>query len=464
MTASLDRRRFLQTAGLAGAALLTGCRGAVDTRPNVVLLLADDLRHDVFSFNGHPVSRTPAIDTLAADGMVFPDAFVTTSICAISRASLVLGQWAGRHGIADFGTGLSPAQEKLSAPFLLRESGYHTGFLGKYGIGWKLPPTTPYHVCECFGGQGDYYRPDDERHLTARLTESAERFIRGAPRGRPFFLTVSFKAPHTQGRNAFLPDHGLAELYQDATVERLPTDTPQHYAALPPALRGDHEARSRYLERFGNDTRMRTSRLNYLRLVAGLDRAVGRIRETIVNAGESARTIVIFTSDNGFFLGEHGMAGKWLPFEPSIRVPLLIHDPRLAGRQRRRQMALNVDIAPTLLDWAEIDAPAAMQGSSLRPALANPAAAWREDWFYEHHYQPKQGYIPASTAVRGNRYKYIRWHGEQAGESLFDLENDPAETRDLAASAESGELLERLRARHDTLERETSSSPGSDPA
>ncbi|ANM32301.1 hypothetical protein ABI59_16255 [Acidobacteria bacterium Mor1] len=441
---------------MAGASILTGCRGATDTRPNVVLLLADDLRHDVFSFAGHPVSRTPAIDDLAGDGILFPDAFVTTSICAISRASLVLGQWAGRHGIADFGTGLSAAQEKLSAPFLLRESGYHTGFLGKYGIGWKLPPSTPYHVCECFGGQGDYYRPDDERHLTARLAESATRFIRGAPRGRPFFLTVSFKAPHAQGRNAFLPDHGLASLYDDAAIERVPTDTAEHYAALHPALAGEHEGRTRYLERFGDDQRLRTTRLNYLRLVAGLDRAVGRIREAIVNAGESARTIVIFTSDNGFFLGEHGMAGKWLPFEPSIRVPLIVHDPRLAGRQRRRQMALNVDLAPTLLDWAEIDAPRAMQGRSLRQALTDPAAMLRDDWFYEHHYQPKASYIPASTAVRGTRYKYIRWHGEQAGESLFDLEADPRETRDLAQSPEAATLLTELRARHDLLQEETS--------
>jgi arylsulfatase A-like enzyme len=195
---------------------------------------------------------------------------------------------------------------------------------------------------------------------------------------------------------------------------------------------------------------------DYYRLVTGLDREVGRILAALRERGVADDTLVVFTSDNGFFFGERGMAGKWLMYEPSIRVPLVIADPRSPDRARGRTedaMTLNVDFAPTLLDYAGVAVPASMQGRSLRPLVQGENVAWRGEWFYEHRTLPKM--IPPSEGVRTDRWKYLRWVGvEPVGEELYDLKADPAEEHNLAADTQHRPTLDGLRYRWSRLRNE----------
>jgi arylsulfatase A-like enzyme len=196
---------------------------------------------------------------------------------------------------------------------------------------------------------------------------------------------------------------------------------------------------------------------DYYRLITGMDREIGRIVDAVARRGWDRQTLWIFTSDNGFFLGERGMADKWLMYEESIRVPLIIMDPRLPRQLRGRKvdaMALNIDIAPTVLDWAGVPVPRSMQGKSLRPWVEGQnVSTWRRDFFYEHHTLPKL--IPPSEGVRTERWSYIRWLAQEPViEELYDIQADPHQERNLAGLAEYRATLEELRRRWSQLRQE----------
>jgi arylsulfatase A-like enzyme len=196
---------------------------------------------------------------------------------------------------------------------------------------------------------------------------------------------------------------------------------------------------------------------DYYRLITGMDREIGRIVDAVARRGWDRQTLWIFTSDNGFFLGERGMADKWLMYEESIRVPLIIMDPRLPPQLQGRKvdaMALNIDIAPTVLDWAGIPVPQSMQGKSLRPWVEGQnVSPWRRDFFYEHHTLPKL--IPPSEGVRTERWSYIRWLAQEPViEELYDIQADPRQERNLAGLAEYRATLEELRRRWSQLRQE----------
>jgi arylsulfatase A-like enzyme len=443
-------RRELLGAGLAGA-LGLACerlRGDASRRPNLLLLVTDDQRADSLGFAGNPVVQTPRLDAWAADSTVFENAFVTTSVCAPSRASMLTGQWARRHGIADFHTSLALDRLARTPPVLLRGAGYRTGFLGKWGIGRALPRGA-FDVFEGFRDRTDYWeQPGGRRvHLTQLLAEGAVDFLTRQRGDAPFFLQVSFKAPHGPW-DQHPPD--LVELYRDREIPLAPTATPEAAAALPDFLKrslggpfgaawvADPEALRGHIR-------------NYYRLVTGVDRAFGEIQDALSRLGLSQHTVVMYTSDNGFLFGEHGLSGKWLMFEESIRVPLVVHDPRLpAGERRRRvqEMALNVDLAPTLLDLAGLPPVEDMQGASLAPLLRGEATAWRDDWFYEQHLPVGERYLPWLEGIRTRDWKYAHYlDADSRSESLFDLRSDPLEQRDLAASPEHRPQLDALRRR-----------------
>ena len=447
---NLSRRRFLQGL-IAGGALAVSCesrdRASVGP-PNLLVLVADDQRADSTGFGGGPVA-TPNLDALAAESAVFNEAFVTTSVCACSRASLFSGQSLGRHGIRHFGAPLSPHALARSYPVVLRGAGYHTGFIGKWGLGGALPEAA-FDVFDGCSRQGSYFHEVEggRRHLTGMLADAGVAFIEQAPADRPFCLSLSFKAPHGPW-DEHAPE--FAEAFRDLEIE-LPASASLAAAdRLPGFLQRSlgADAGRRWV---AEPSRLRAHIRDYHRLVAGIDLAVGRLREALARRGASDQTAILYTSDNGLLMGEHGLIGKWLMFEESIRVPMLLHLPGEAP-QRIRQPVLNIDVAPTLLDLAGIDAGDLMQGRSLGDlARGAPVVDWRKDWLYEHDLDLGAEYVPRIEGVRTERWKYVHYLDPRSnGESLFDLAADPLELDDLAAVGHHREVRERLRSRWQQL-------------
>lgn len=441
------------TTGPTGSAPST-----MPARPNLIFLLADDLRWDAMSCAKNPILRTPNIDRLAAGGVRFRHAFCTTSICAVSRASFATGQYERRHGIHDFATPLSVAAFADTFPARLRRAGYYTGFVGKWGLGGALP-TQEFDYWDGFPGQGRYFEPNDPTHLTVRQARSAVTFLERIPSDRPFLLYVSFKAPHAQDSDPrqFLPDPRYDGLFRDVTIPAAPSATAEAFEALPEFLRTS-EGRTRWERRFATPEMHQRSVKDYYRLVVGIDEAVGRLQEVLDARHLTANTVMVYTSDNGFFLGEHGLAGKWFMYDESIRLPLVIFDPRLPQARRGATVdgvALNIDIAPTLLDLAGVAAPASMQGRSLVPLVRGQTPSdWRQVWFYEHHFDYK-GRIPRSEGVGTDRWKYIRYIDAQPPyEELFDLHTDPYEQHNLAGDKDHVAKLDELRRQWEALGRQ----------
>ncbi len=422
-----------------------GKTGGRASGPNIILLLADDMRWDAMGAAGNRIIATPELDRLAATGTVFANNFVTTSICPTSRASILLGQYARRHGIWDFRTGLSVAQHATSLPGLLRQAGYRTGFVGKWGLGGSLPRGL-YDVWNGFPGQGRYVGrgPDPKLHLTDHIATGASAFLKQAQATeQPFFLQVSFKAPHGQdgAEDEFRFADRFADLYRAVDIPRPPSATAASYDQLPQCLK-ESEGRRRWKKRFATEAMFQRTVKNYYRLITGLDAAVGKILGGL-SAATRKNTLVVFTSDNGFFLGEHGLAGKWWMYEESIRTPLIVSAPGDLKASRSNGLTLNIDIAPTLLDFAGVSTPARAQGQSLRPLLAGQRQSVRDAFYYEHAFSHPT--IAKCEGVRSRTWKLIEFTCGDEITRLFNLTNDPHEQRNLAADPAARPVLARLR-------------------
>ena len=439
--------------GLATAAFAAGA----PVKPNIIFILADDLRSDAVGFMGDRVAHTPNLDRLANRGTIFRSAFVTTSICNVSRASLLTGQALRRHGITNFATTFTPRQWSGTYPALLRQAGYRTGFIGKFGVGTDAAVKAmakEFDFWRGLPGQGGLFFTTNDAtrtHATARMGNQALEFLNEADAAKPFCLSISFTAPHARDGQPreFAPDERDESLYSNTHIVPPATATEAFHQQLPESVRKS-EGRTRWERRFNSPEMFQATVRDYYRLITGIDREVGRILETLDARGLTGNTVVVFTSDNGFALGDRGLADKWFAYEESIRVPLFIADlrqPAMKHAQSIRQMALNVDIAPTLLDYAGVPTPREMQGRSLRGFVEKRReSGWRTEWFYEHHFGPE--IIPPSESVRTERWKYIRYVNESPViEELYDLKRDPIEQRNLIAGKKYARTLAQLRER-----------------
>lgn len=441
-----DRVESLRASILADAAKRSGA-----TRPkNVLVFLTDDQRFDQMSCAGHPVLRTPHIDGLAARGVRFTNSFVTTSICAASRATFLTGLHEGTHGFT-FGTPPLAASHP-TWPALLRANGFHTGFTGKLGV--KLGAKSG-ELFDWFRPMSPPYLKPDQPHLTDRTAAAAVSFLEAAPDGQPFALTVSFNAPHAEDPNPdqYIPPPDLASLYEDAVVAPPILGEPAFFASLPPQLQ-DTMNRDRFAWRFDSEEKRVRMTRNYWRMIAGVDRAVGQILAALEATGRADDTLVIFTSDNGYFLGDRGFAGKWTIHELSIRVPLIVVDPSLPESRRGAtddHMALNIDLAPTILSAAGAARPGSMQGQDLGPLVRGETVpSWRSETFYEHRFRNAR--IPKSEGVRSADWTYVRYYEfEPQVEELYDNRADPEQAHNLVGDPAHAETLARLRARTDAL-------------
>ena len=395
---------------------------------------------------GNKLIKTPNIDAIAQQGTIFDKAYVTTSICPSSRASIFTGQYVSRHGVGapHFGTDISETAITNSYPALLRKAGYTTGFVGKYGIGTKLP-VGRFDYTKAFTGQGRYFSGNPLQHITSIIGQDAQSFLNAQTGKTPFCLSVSFKAPHANPPE-YLADPKDIALYQDVTI---PTDDERYeccFDTFPDFFKNVNEGRKRWQERFVKPGVQNVLR-NYYALITGVDRVIGDMIDSLTAIGQLNNTVIIMTSDNGFFLGEYGLAGKWFGYEPSIRVPMIITDFRqTSGSQRSQKLALNIDIAPTLLSLAKLPIPSRMQGQSLEPVLQGSARlnGWRKSFYYEHLFENPN--IPKSQGIVGEQYKYMRyWEGENTFETLFDLDADPLELTNLATDTSRQNQLIDLR-------------------
>lgn len=435
---------------LLSVALLAGSSRPAD-RLNILVLFADDWRHDTLGCAGHPVLQTPHLDALARDGFRFTRACVTTSICGVSRATLFTGQWMSRHGNPGFEAWKTPWAETW--PGLLRDAGYWTGHVGKWHNG-KFPAER-FDFGRAYSGTHWLKGKDGKLvHVTRQNETDALEFLRGRPKDKPFALTLAFFATHAEDQNPkqYLPQPESLELYKDAVIPVPKTATEAHRKALPPFLADEKNAgRIRWHWRFDTPEKYQEYMKNYYRLATEVDAACGRVVAELKAQGLLENTLVVFTGDNGYFHGEHGLADKWYPYEESIRVPLIVRDPRMAAERRggtNDDFVLNADLAPTILAAARATAPPRMQGADVAPLyLAERKPAWRDEFYYEHAIVRSKEFIPASEALVRRDVKYIYWP-DFDHEELFDLAADPLEERSLAAdptrAAQKAELRRKL--------------------
>lgn len=438
---------------LAAAAAPMILRGQRAQRPpNLVFLLTDDQRWDTLGCMGNRIIQTPNVDALARQGATFTNMFVTTPICVTSRASFFSGLYARSHGIHTFRMRFSPAQFAATYPALLRKAGYRTGFVGKYGLDEPPEPKDQFDDWYGFLGQGHFFpKGEPGPHLTHIMGEQAREIIGRQSPGQPFCLSVSYKSPHVQDQDPrqFLADPRDEHLYRDTRMPVPKTMDSRAIERLPIEVQGS-EARRRWAVRFSTPELYQRSVRNYYRMITGVDRTVGEIVAALEKQGLRENTIIVYTSDNGFYLGEHGLAGKWFMHEESLRVPLVIHDPRPGAVRGARfdGMALNIDCAPTLLELAGLKPPPAMQGRSLAPWVRGERPAWRKEFFGEHLFE--HDWIPKSEGIRTDRWKYARYLNIAGNpEEMYDLSADPHEENNLAPQPAQRGQLEALRRRRE---------------
>lgn len=503
---------------LVGLGLLaTGpgrCRAA-DARPNLIFLLTDDQRRDSLGCYGNPTVRTPHIDRLAADGVLFENAFVTSAICTPSRACYFLGQFERRHGVNfNSGTAMAPEAWRQGYPVLLREAGYFTGYVGKNhvpvgprGYAGGIPERSFDVWYAAHGHLGFYPKTSHAIFRQARadtqvevLEEGALAFLERRPADRPFCLTVAFNLPHTNGTSTMRQLPTDPELYRSAYRDRIDDlPLPANYVAKAdirtPKLPADvlyaryRQASYDYVDTPG---RLRERYVREYQTITGIDRMVGALRDRLAALGLAGNTVIVFASDHGIMHGEFGLGGKALNYEPCLRIPLIVMDPRLpSGRRGRRasELVMSIDVAPTLLALADVAVPDSVQGRSLVPLLRGEPVAWRDAAFAENLWSNAFG-NPRCESVRTRRWKYIRYFqndrslfGEAKGpgagrvtpeqaaayarwlsasilgeepvyEELFDLDRDPDEATNLAADPAHATDLDRLRTEARRLVRE----------
>lgn len=447
---------FLAALALAGLPRLSA-----QERPNIVFFFADDQTSGSLGCYGNPVVRTPTLDGLAARGVRFQNAFVSQAICWVSRTTILTGL-VGRG----YGTPENPEQTRPDAaatlyPDLLRAAGYRTGFFGKWHA--KMPqgfdPAAHFDAFEEIR-RNPYYKtmPDGTlRHETELVVDRGVAFLEEQPKDKPFALNLWFNACHGEDGDrrpgiGFYPwPRSLDGLYEDVEIRRPKLDDPAVFDALPDFYQTSL-SRERYFWALNTPEKYQTNARAYARMVTGIDREIGRFLAALEKAGLADNTILVYSADNGYHFGNRGLSGKWSHFEESLRVPLIVVDPRVPRAERGKVSeapALNLDLPATFLDWAGVPVPGKYQGRSLRPLVEGAApAGWRTETFHEHFAVRER--IPAWEGVRTGRHKYVRCFDHDY-EFLYDLEKDPDELANLASDPAHAATLASLRKRLDEL-------------
>lgn len=435
------------------------------TKPDVVFVLLDDLRWDALGYMGHPYVKTPNIDRLRAQGASMANAFVTTSICCPSRATFLTGTLANRHGVidnesSDYNPEVTPPLTKY-----LQQAGYRTAMIGKWHMGNSGAPRPYFDFWLSFKGQGVYHDPlfningqrvEHQGYTTDLLTNYALDFIRKQPKDQPYFVMLSHKAVHEpfmpapRHKQAFGADAKLAE--PPSYAEDFADKPAWHRRQAVGEARWHYRTRERETEKLpaavpAEPWKDYGKYVDQLRCLAAVDEGIGQILDLLRERGTLDNTIIVFTSDNGYFHMEHRRWDKRLAYEESLRIPMLVVYPgRIRAGSTVNQMVTNADFAPTILSYAGLPVPPQMQGASMRPLFEEPAPRWRDAVFYEYWKELVHA-IPTMTAVRTDRYKLITYPEIDDLDELFDLEKDPHEMTNLAVDPAHAALHASMKAR-----------------
>lgn len=443
-------------------------------KPNILFFLIDDIRNTSLGCYGHPIIQTPNIDKIAKKGTQFTNAFVTTSICAASRASILTGLYESTHGYTFGKPAIIKEQTDKSFPMLLKKTGYETGFIGKWGMKtevkreglydfFKPINRNPYFIriksvadehpsgiCENHDQDFDptfIPLPENLRHETELCGDEAIQFIQQQKEDEPFCLQVSFNAAHAEDgdkKNHFPSPKAVDGMYEAIEMPTPRLGNSAIYEAMPDFLKNSFN-RVRYFWRWDTPEKYQKNMRSYYKMISGIDKVIGRVVETLKEKGLDKNTIIIITGDNGYYMGDRGFAGKWSHFEESLRVPLVIYDPRQETQQIRTEIALNIDITPTILAYAKVGIPKTYQGKSLDLITQNkPLNDWRTSFFAEHRMHHKG--IPKWEGIRTERYVYANYYEQQpAYEFLHDLEKDPDQLENLVLNRKYRKILKRMR-------------------
>jgi len=444
---------------VAGAPAEAETEGGTADRPNILFLMSDDQSVDTMGIYGNDEVKTPHLDQLGREGIIFDNYYNTTAICMASRATVMTGLYEYRTG-CNFGHGPLRAEKwSQSYPALLKQAGYLTAFAGKFGFTVEgTDPADDFDFWGSGGIQSSYVTAENETmaayaerypHSTLSYAAFAEDVIAAAvEQDRPFCLSIGFKAPH----RPWNPDPAFDELYDE--VEFTP---PADFGREHGAHFSEQSKRGRQWQRWtqwGYDDDYQRVMAQYHELIHGIDVAVGRIREALAKAGVAENTVILYTSDNGYLSGAHGFGGKVLPFEESSRAPLMIRDPRLgpAGAGLRSEALVgNIDLAPTILELAGVEAPGDPDGRSLLPLLEDPEASLRDDMTFLNAWPGSLENTSLTVLTRD--WKYTWWwyagDGMTPDEDLFHTRADPLELSDLAGEPEHSEKLSEMRALYD---------------
>ncbi len=408
--------------------LINGCKDQKENTqqlPNVIFILVDDMRWDQLGLSGHPFARTPNIDRIGQEGVIFTNAFVCTPLCSPSRASFLTGQYPHKHRIINNDrNGLSFISHKLvTFPQLLRRVGYKTAFIGKWHMGDDDTRRPGFDHWISFRAQGIFIDPvvniNGQRkqytgYMTDLLNQWSVDFLK-EKHDKPFLLYLSHKAVHAP----YLPAKRHENFYSDQTY------SPPHNAAddlsgkpalnrkIPPVdvLRIPGATPEPGEPRYGRGTDKEDIFLDHLRCLSSVDEGIGMLFNALEQSGELDNTLIIFASDNGFLFGEHGLfMNKRVPYEESLRIPLLMRFPKLIKPgSKREHLALNIDIAPTLYELAGVDAPIPIHGKSLLPILRDPGKELRTEFLAEYYLEECTLLYDTWQAGRSERWKYIRY-------------------------------------------------------
>jgi arylsulfatase len=423
---------------------------------NIVFFLADDLRWNSLGCMGNNMLHTPNIDALSRNGIRFTNARVTTAISMVSRATLLTGQYMSRHKIREFGIPLSEEAFSQTYPAVLKKGGYWTGYVGKYGVG-KIRENSFDFSTEY---EGTHWLPSengDSIHVTEKNTLDALRFLKERQQNNPFLLTIGFFATHAQDNH---PDQYRYQpesesYYQNDVIPVPETGSDEYFKSLPWFLTTDkNEGRIRWHWRFDTPEKYQKYMKAYYRMLTEMDLAIGRIVAELKNQGVYDNTLIIFMGDNGYFHGEHGLADKWYPYEESIRVPLIVHDPRLssqAGNVVNDEFVLNLDIAPSIIAAAGQQIPEGIQGEDFSKLyLKKKQGKWRKDFYYEHPVVTNESRIPSSEALVTHNEKYILWPNYNF-EEYFNLKIDPLEKHNGISDTENIRKIQVMKKRFEEL-------------
>jgi len=451
---------------------------ARSARPNIVFILIDDLRWDELGIMGHPYIKTPNIDRIGKEGVLFRNAFMTTPLCSPSRAGFLTGQYAHTNGIIDNIDRSAASHQLVTFPLLLHKSGYETAFVGKWHMGNDDTPRPGFDRWVSFKGQGTYLNPEFNEdgisvkapgYITDILNNYAVEFIKRR-HNKPFLIYLAHKAVHPEvmqhddgsvnlaDAELFIPAERHRNLYAGKTIphrpnyKRAPEDKPalqRRIGDLPPlgATTATHDE----------------SILGRQRSLMAVEEGVGKILKALKETGELDNTILVFASDNGYFYGEHGLSvERRLAYEESIRMPLLVRYPKVikAGTVRD-EFALNIDLAPTLLELAGVAVPATMQGRSLVPLLQDGKPPWRHSFLIEYYTDKvfPRVLLMGYRAVRTEHWKYIHYLELAEMDELYDLKTDPYEMKNLIHQPGAAKALAEMKQEMEQLLEETLATP-----